>query len=139
MMNFLNCHFKSEDVDLFRESSRIIVNGISNSGKSFFIDKLIRFYKDKFNFIYIFGFKDHPLTNEEILKKKIILHEDLSSLFEKNLENSLVYIDDLYLFSLNSFDVVNIFTKGRHVNISFITFRFFGYAGIPLKLELRRF
>lgn len=116
--------FNSSDIDIFHQPARIIIAGSSNSGKTQLATKLVLKYADKFHTIIICGVTNHELESS-IVSNKLIVSEDIINPFEyvhhKNKSNGILYIlDDCFLQASEDKNVVNVFTKGRHSNISVI-------------------
>ena len=114
----------SKHLDLFLEPARIIIAGSSNSGKSFLTKNIVLKYADKFDTIIICGVSNHDLQYTTV-KDKVIITEDIINPFEYTSQednaNGILYIlDDCFIEASNNKNVVNAFTKGRHVNISII-------------------
>ena len=115
--------FSSNELNIFKNSARVIVSGFSYSGKSVFIANLIRKYAADFDRILLFGVKEHSLLNEPELASKITLNNGLEDDIEGNGGNSvktLLIYDDMSLEVLDSPAVANVFTKGRHEGYSVI-------------------
>ena len=71
--NYCEKTIPAEDIDIFRENSRIICAGSSNVGKTKIIIDLILFYESKFNKIYVCGSSmNHEILSHKILKKKLL-------------------------------------------------------------------
>ena len=115
--------FSSDNLNIFKNSARVIVSGFSYSGKSVFISNLIRKYAADFDRILIFGVKDHPLLKEPEFASKITLNNNLEDNIDDNegrASTSLLIYDDMSLEVLDSPAIANVFTKGRHAGYSVI-------------------
>ena len=116
-------HIDASVLNLFSTPARILVGGSSNSGKSVLCDYLVRQYHDQFARIIICGVSSHPLEECSSIKPKLTLSPDLvdpSDYQSFDKEPVLLWIDDLYSKALDSSNVCDLFTKGRHKNISTI-------------------
>ena len=116
-------HIRAEVLNLFSTPARIILAGSSNSGKSHLCDYLIRQYHHHFTRIIICGVSSHPVEECPAIKPKLVLSPDLidpSDYQTSSNEPVLLIIDDLYIEALSSATVCQIFTRGRHKNLSTI-------------------
>ena len=114
-------HIAAESLNLFNSPSRILLVGSSNSGKSHLCDYLIRQYHEQFKRIIICGVKSHPVEECPTIKSKLITSVELldpSDYQTNSHEPILLIIDDLYVEALNSPRVCELFTRGRHQNVS---------------------
>ena len=115
--------FSSDDLNIFKNSARVIVSGFTYSGKSVFISNLIRKYAEDFDRILIFGVQDHPLLREPEFASKITLNNNLEDDIDDNggrAATTLLIYDDMSLEVLDSSTVANVFTKGRHQGYSVV-------------------
>ena len=118
------------DSDIFCGSSRILIIGGSHSGKSYFLQKLVLRHHEKFKKIVICG-TPNLLLNYPETKGKTKIYDTIQNPFKEQDEESdedgdggkasvLYIIDDLQSEAYNSQVVNDIFSKGRHHNISVI-------------------
>lgn len=111
-------------LNIFSEPSRIIIAGFSNGGKSYLCAKMIEKYQQNFAKIIICGSGYKELRTNPLIKHKISFYSEIvNPLDDRDPEDTshiLVVYDDLYVESTNSKIVSDIFTKGRHENISVI-------------------
>ena len=113
----------AETLDIFYSPARLIVAGMSNSGKSQLCLELIAQYHHRFAQIVICGVTSHPLEEHPEIKSKLVLNSDLVDPLDyhtSNEEAMLFVMDDLYTKALNNEKVCDLFTRGRHKNISTI-------------------
>lgn len=116
----------ADQLDVFGQAGRLFVAGFSNSGKTTFVTSLCNKYHNKFSKIIVSTTinADHPLSKHPLLRNKItpiqglINPSDYQDPISK--EPILYIIDDLYLEAIQSPIIANIFTRGRHDNISVI-------------------
>ncbi len=127
--DFRNIEIESE---IFAKTDRLLLYGGSNSGKSFFLQKLVLRHHEKFGQIIICG-TPNELLNYPETRDKTTLYDDIYNPF-KNSEtgedeilggegvgtHKLIILDDLMGTAYNSPIVNNIFLRGRHLNISVI-------------------
>ena len=104
------------EVDVFSLPARILVAGASNSGKSFFVSRLVNKYQGKFKRIVIIG-----ANLENVDGLNIIRDDQYNPLLEsEGNEQSLVIFDDV-IFNPRIMKVAGeCFTRGRHKNVSLI-------------------
>lgn len=112
---------------LFNHPFSCIINGVSNSGKSFLAAQLIKNRTKYINgeFDKIIYCAKYYTSFPEILKKDKIIsfHSSIPSeqiFLNQSNENVLIVIDDLSQEIFESPDVANCFVQGRHRNISLI-------------------
>ena len=126
----------SIDVDksdfIFEKSKRIIVTGSSGSGKTHFVEQLVKKYSDKFYKIVICGNPNRLLDFEETACKTTHHKSDRNPIFDpftmldkyevkKNANKQFLLIfDDLMEIIFKSSVVSQIFSKGRHSNLTCI-------------------
>ena len=119
------------DCQLFSPTSRILCFGGSCSGKSFFLQNLVLKHHKKFKQIILCGAKNilltHPSTKDKTVHhtcRQNPIWDPFSNIDESeiNLDKRgiLIFIDDLMTESCQSLLVSDIFSKGRHLNISVI-------------------
>ena len=104
-----HAHVSESDIDLFHKSSRIIICGFSNSGKSYLASLIIEKYSNKFDKIICIG---ADMENIE--------RNDTFQGFGHEYGNLLMIVDDSILNKTRMQLCSNIFTRGRHENISVI-------------------
>ena len=121
----------TSDCELFNPSSRVLGFGGSNVGKSYMLQNLVLKHHKKFKKIVVCGAKNILLYHPDT-KTKTIYHQcsenpiwdPFINVDESDLESDprgiLIIIDDLMTEACNSLLVSNIFSKGRHLNISVI-------------------
>lgn len=116
--------YSSDQLDLFKFPSRILVSGYSNSGKSELVCRLIIKYHSKFKKILICGLPSHPLQDHvEIGPKLEVTTEIINPLTHHDPYDKrgiLFILDDIFTEAVKNQFVVDSFTKGRHNNISVI-------------------
>ena len=117
---------------IFQKPERIIVTGTSNSGKTFLIENLVRKFSHKFYRIIICGNKNKLLEFNETREKTSLFSSDTDIIYNPFLEigqyevkkypnqQFLIIIDDLMDSVFKSTIVSDIFSKGRHINVSCI-------------------
>ena len=120
------------DSELFSKPERIIITGCSGSGKTHLIVHLVKKYHNNFYKIVVNGPKNNLFTFPETKGKTIHYENELQKLYnpldevdEIDLENNhgkqlLCIYDDLIEYVHSSDIIANIFTRGRHKNISVI-------------------
>ena len=120
-------NYKNLEVDseIFRGSSRILLLGGSHCGKTYFLQKLVLRHEKKFRKIIICGTPNDLLKYPET-KAKTELHNGIYDPFHEAAEAAgddddrqiLIVYDDLMSEAYNSQVVNNLFSRGRHYNIS---------------------
>ena len=117
---------------IFEKPSRIIITESSGQGKSHFIEQLVKKHINKFYKIVLCGspnrLLDFPETSSITTHHKSntdpiynpFTHLTQYQIKSKNKLQCLVIIDDLMQISYKSEVVSDIFSKGRHYNISCI-------------------
>ena len=122
------CHspVSSEDVNIFKESFRLLVIGGSNSGKSYLCSKILELYKSHYDVVILAKSPNRQYIQDmDILKDKIHVYKEIPSLDEINSKFSkkskkVIYLDDNYYHAFNNENVLNYFIHGRHSNVSVI-------------------
>ena len=105
-----------EELDVFSLPARILVAGASNSGKSFFVSRLVNKYQGKFKRIVIIG-----ANLENVDGLNIIRDDQYNPLLETGSnEQSLVIFDDVIFNPRVMKIAAESFTRGRHMNVSLI-------------------
>ena len=124
MEKYCNKTVTQDQVNIFNENARIIICGGSFTGKSKLCSDLILFYKDEFDVIII---ANSPNKDEMVemlnMGDKVVTHDTIPSISQVNdyyVGSKLIVLDDNYLESFNSKEVLSFFTRGRHSNISVI-------------------
>ena len=120
-------NYKSLNIDseIFCGSSRLLIIGGSHSGKTYFVQKLVLRHHDKFKKIVICGTPNLLLQYSQT-KDKTKIYDTIQNPFKEQDDDdddkrgSLYVIDDLMSEAYNSQIVNDIFSKGRHHNISII-------------------
>ena len=120
-------NYKSLNIDseIFCGSSRLLIIGGSHSGKTYFVQKLVLRHHDKFKKIVICGTPNLLLQYSQT-KDKTKIYDTIQNPFKEqdddddDKRSSLYIIDDLMSEAYNSQVVNDIFSKGRHHNISII-------------------
>ena len=116
-------HIQADALNIFYKPARVIVAGMSNSGKSELCTALIKLYHHQFTRIIICGVQEHPLEKIPEISPKLVVSSNLLDPYDyhtSNDDNILFMMDDLYTEALNSENVCHLFTKGRHKNFSTI-------------------
>ena len=113
----------SEIVNIFRNNARIIVAGNSFSGKTYLCINLLKKYSSTFSKIILADCPNsHEFTRDEVLNKKIEVYNYIPSINELSMIypdlHVIVIMDDNFNTSLNSKNVMEMFVRGRHKNIS---------------------
>ena len=120
-------NYKSLNIDseIFCGSSRLLIIGGSHSGKTYFVQKLVLRHHEKFKKIVICGTPNLLLQYSQT-KDKTKIYDTIQNPFKEQDDDdddkrgSLYVIDDLMSEAYNSQIVNDIFSKGRHHNISVI-------------------
>ena len=113
--------YSLDSIDLFHNPAGIIIAGYSNSGKSEMGSKIIQNCHHKFNTILYCGVNSHKLQNNPVINQKLIISNEIVNPFDYTYnEITLFILDDCFLEAIESKFAVNVFTKGRHENISTI-------------------
>ena len=118
------------DSEIFCGSSRILIIGGSHSGKTYFLQKLVLRHHEKLKKIVICGTPNLLLQYPQT-KEKTKIYDTIQNPFKEQDDEtgggdaddergSLYIIDDLMSEAYNSQVVNDIFSKGRHHNISVI-------------------
>ena len=122
----------SHERELFDEPEIIIIFGSSNSGKTYLTENLVKRHHFRFYHIILCGNQNRLLEFPETRSKCELFKGDSDVIYnpfldvdsytkEKNGNKQLlVIIDDLMTEVGKSFIVSDIFSKGRHLNISII-------------------
>ena len=113
------------DSEIFQGSSRIILLGGSQCGKTYFLQKLVLRHEKKFRKIIICGTPNDLLKYPET-KGKTELYTDIYDPFNEVADADeceddrqiLIIYDDLMSEAYNSQTVNKLFSKGRHYKIS---------------------
>ena len=110
-------------VNIFRNNVRIIAAGSSFSGKTFLCINLLKKYIHKFYKIIIADCPNsHEFTKDDVLSKKIEIYNYIPSINELSMIygdlHVIVIMDDNFNTSLNNKNVMEMFVRGRHKNIS---------------------
>ena len=111
------------DVDIFNFNARIIIAGASFSGKSQLCYDIVMKYSDKFSKIILTQTKTKSLLEDEItLQNKLLIFSKIPSIPEISQisGHKLIIFDDNYRSALNNESTLNMFTYGRHYEISII-------------------
>ena len=113
----------AESLNIFHNNARIIVAGNSFSGKTFFSIKLIKKYANSFDKIILADCPNNQeFTNDDILNKKIEIYNYIPSINELSMTYTdlhiIIILDDNFNKSFNSKEVMEMFVRGRHKNIS---------------------
>ena len=113
--------FPESVINMFHDPARIIIAGYSNSGKSELCTRLMEIYHDNFQRILYCGAETHPLQDNEIISSKLLVSSEIVNPFEYAHGGNILFIlDDCFLEAVENQNVVDVFTKGRHKNISTI-------------------
>lgn len=107
----------SDELSLFENTSRILIGGVSGSGKSYFVSSLLHKVRDKFDRVIVIG---SDLENVETLN---ISRNDSFNPFEEeksNTTHTLLIFDDVIFDNAIIRLAGNVFTRGRHYGISSI-------------------
>ena len=125
MMMITDKNYKNLEVDseIFQGSSRILLLGGSHCGKTYFLQKLVLRHEKKIRKIILCGTPNDLLKYPQT-KGKTERHDGIYDPFNEAAEEShddrqiLVVYDDLMSEAYNSQIVNNLFSRGRHYNIS---------------------
>ena len=122
-----------QDIDhIFEKPERLVCTGTSNSGKTHLIECLVRKYSHKFYRIILCGNKNNLLEFKETREKTSLFSSDNDIIYNPFLDigeyevkkfpnqQFLIIIDDLMDTVYKSSVVCDIFSKGRHINVSCI-------------------
>jgi len=121
--NFSYPCFKSDTLNLTAHPARVIIAGVTNSGKTYLTSKIVMHYQEQFDYIIICGSDSHPLEKETSLSGKLVVSKDIIDPTEHktNPGDRILYIlDDCFIEAASNQIVSNAFTKGRHENVSVI-------------------
>ena len=116
-------HYEARYLDLFRYPCRLILAGPSNTGKTSVCIRLVKHYHEKFATILICGSTQHPLQHEKDFSDKVIVSKDILNPISYKTQaddHILLILDDCFTEALNSPEIADTFTKGRHENISIV-------------------
>jgi hypothetical protein len=110
-------------LNIFSNPARIIVSGMSSSGKSITVSNLLEKYHHMFDRIVISGVDTFPVKSQ--LDQKLSIMKTIYDPFSDDIHplsetqgNTLIIYDDLQFEALRSPVVSNVFTKGRHLKLS---------------------
>ena len=118
--------------ELFSEPERIIITGCSGSGKTFFIEQLVRRYHTNFYKIVVNGPKNKLFHFDETKAKTVHYENEIQKIYNPMIEvdeidlkqnegkQLLCIYDDMLEYVHCSDIIANIFTRGRHKKISVI-------------------
>lgn len=131
--------FTERDIKIF-PGGRLIIGGVSDSGKSFLSHQLILKYHHEFKHIVICGVEKHEIQKqfpEEFVTVSREIIDPIQYQIEEN-DPILFVIDDVFMEAINSKIVLDSFTKGRHSNLStiLITQNIFGQGKFARSVAL---
>ena len=118
--------------NLFDNPERILLSGSSNSGKTHLLERLIKKYSKSFYRIVVSGPKNRLFDFDETKGKIELFNTEGNNLYDplsdvdsfdlkKHGDQQLLAIYDDLMSECHSSDIIsNIFSKGRHKNISVI-------------------
>ena len=118
--------------DLFEYPTRLLLTGTSNSGKSHFLELLVRKHHERWFKIVLSGTPNKLLEFEETKGKTILHNDDENPIYDplknhdeidiRNHPNQgiLVIYDDLMRQCHASSIISDVFSKGRHKSVSII-------------------
>ena len=123
--NFCTNIISAEVINIFQYTARIYIAGYSNSGKTHLCLSLLKKYISKFEKIIICDSPNNiEFQNEAKLKSKLEILDYIPTISEisLNYQNKPVILifDDNYFSTLNSKNVLDLTTRGRHKNINLI-------------------
>ena len=106
----------SEDaIDIFKKPARLIVSGASGSGKSFFVSRLVRKYRAKFDSVIIIG-----ACLENVADLDVKRNDDFNPLVDEVSGSTLVIFDDIIGSKEKLKIAAETYTRGRHMGLSSI-------------------
>jgi len=113
-----------EELDIFNTPARVLVAGYSGSGKSYFVSRLIRKYREKFGRVIVVGSdvencQDLNITRNDNFNPLIDDDEDDDISDNSNKAILVVYDDVIYNKKILE-TAAEVFIRGRHKNISSI-------------------
>ena len=111
------------DVDIFYFNARIIIAGASFTGKSQLCYDIVMKYSNKFSSIILTQTKTKSLLEDEVtLQNKLLIFSKIPSIPELSeiSGRKLIIFDDNYRTALQNESTLNMFTYGRHYDISII-------------------
>ena len=101
------------EIDIFEKPARIIVSGTSGAGKSFFISKLIRKYRNKFDSVIVVG------ANLENIEDLDVKRDDNYNPFTDGVnDRTLIVYDDIVDRPFKLRECASVFIRGRHMNLN---------------------
>ena len=111
------------DVDIFYFNARIIIAGASFTGKSQLCYDIVMKYSNKFSSIILTQTKTKSLLEDEVtLQNKLLIFSKIPSIPELSeiSGRKLIIFDDNYNTALQNESTLNMFTYGRHYDLSII-------------------
>ena len=113
------CGFKKveeKEIELFLNPSRIILSGLSGSGKTTFAQNLVEKYQNSFHRIISIGSD----LGKNIKNLERIDDFDVFNDIETDNEKILIFLDDCIFNKKLLNKAADIFTRGRHLGVSII-------------------
>ena len=127
--DIIDLNLETNDL-LFEKPERIILTGTSYSGKTFLVEQLIKKYSHKFYRIVLCGNKNRLIEFKETREKTHLFSSDGDNIYNPFFDidryetikfpnqQLLIVVDDLMQEVYKSEVVSQIFSKGRHLQIS---------------------
>ena len=116
----------SENVNIFKECTRVIIAGTSYSGKSTICKDILIKYIEQIDYILLLASPGaQPLENEIKLVEKLTKFDYIPSISEINASFSksahkVIILDDNYTTAFQNENVLSYFIRGRHERLSII-------------------
>lgn len=107
------------DINPFHDTARILIGGVSYSGKSHFVGRLLKYYEHLFEKIYVIG------SDLEGIENLNVTRDDTFDPFDESHESDttghkLIVLDDILNSKSKLKLACKLFSYGRHKNYSVI-------------------
>ena len=103
------------EIDIFNSPARIIVSGTSGAGKSFFISKLIRKYRNKFDNVIVVGAEFENIEDLHVTR-----NDNYNPLTDGVDGKTLIVYDDIIYNKEKLTTCAEVFIRGRHLGLNTI-------------------